>query len=415
MQSRRTLVIMKRQRPTPPPPTKAIPPTPSTPPTPQIIHKTLHSKTINLKPNSHSFRKVKPKRDLFTNLKLPNTPPPTIPISQELKWVPLNLGKSELYLPLTFPTGQTFRWKQTGPLQYTGAVGSNLVSLKQLDNGDVGYYFHYATSEASARLALLDFLNVGISLNDMWEVFSAADSRFAELARHLGGSRVLRQDPLECLIQFICSSNNNIRRITGMVDFVSSLGNYLGTVEGFAFHEFPSLDRLSQVSEAELREAGFGYRAKYIIGTVRALQSKPMGGVEWLASLRELDLQKAIDGLSTLPGVGPKVAACVALFSLDQHHAIPVDTHVWQIATRYLIPELAGTRLTPKVCNRVADAFLSKYGKYAGWAQTLLFIAELPSQKAILPLNFSTADAKKATPSENEETGNAKSNKDGSA
>lgn len=62
-----------------------------------------------------------------------------------------------------------------------------------------------------------------------------------------------------------------------------------------------------------------------------ALQSKPGGGLEWLASLRKSDLQGAIDGLISLPGVGPKVAACIALFSLDQHHAIPVDTHVWQV------------------------------------------------------------------------------------
>lgn len=62
-----------------------------------------------------------------------------------------------------------------------------------------------------------------------------------------------------------------------------------------------------------------------------ALQSKPGSGVEWLSSLRKSDLQAAIDGLSSLPGVGPKVAACIALFSLDQHHAVPVDTHVWQV------------------------------------------------------------------------------------
>lgn len=56
-----------------------------------------------------------------------------------------------------------------------------------------------------------------------------------------------------------------------------------------------------------------------------------------------------------------------------------------KIATKYLLPELAGSRLTPKLSSRVAEAFVSKYGKYAGWAQTLLFIAELPSQKALLP------------------------------
>lgn len=68
-----------------------------------------------------------------------------------------------------------------------------------------------------------------------------------------------------------------------------------------------------------------------------ALQSKPGGGLEWLASLRKLDLQGAIDGLSSLPGVGPKVSACIALFSLDQHHAIPVDTHVWQVSILSLV------------------------------------------------------------------------------
>lgn len=56
-----------------------------------------------------------------------------------------------------------------------------------------------------------------------------------------------------------------------------------------------------------------------------------------------------------------------------------------KIATKHLLPELAGSRLTPKLSIRVAEAFVSKYGKYAGWAQTLLFIADLPSQKAILP------------------------------
>ncbi|XP_062101508.1 N-glycosylase/DNA lyase OGG1 [Humulus lupulus] len=360
-----TAPIMKKKT---MPTTTPIPSPPLTPPTPQLISKIPKSL---LKPTS-------------------------TPIT---KWAPLNLSKSELSLPLTFPTGQTFRWKQTGPLQYTGAVGPHLVSLKHLTNGDVSYCLHRTSSpssEAEALVALRDFLNVGICLSDVWEVFSASDSRFAELAGHLGGARVLRQDPLECLMQFLCSSNNNIQRITKMVNFISSLGNYLGTIEGFEFHEFPSLERLSTVAEQELREAGFGYRAKYITGTVKALQSKHGGGVEWLLSLRKVDLDEAIDALLTLPGVGPKVAACIALFSLDQHHAIPVDTHVWQIATRHLLPELAGARLTPKLCSRVAEAFVNKYGKYAGWAQTLLFIAELPSQKAILPSHFSNAKGKKS-------------------
>lgn len=180
-----------------------------------------------------------------------------------------------------------------------------------------------------------------------------------------------------------------------MVGVISSFGRHLGTVEGFEFYEFPTIERLAAVTEAELREAGFGYRAKYMVGTVKALQAKPGGGAEWLASLRGLELKEVIEALCSLPGVGPKVAACIALFSLDQHHAIPVDTHVWQIATRYLLPELAGMRLTPKLCSQVSDAFVSKFGKYAGWAQNVLFIGELPSQKALVAASDETKPAKR--------------------
>ncbi|KAM7507769.1 hypothetical protein LguiA_018222 [Lonicera macranthoides] len=345
---------------------------------------------LTLIPKSHSSKK--PKRTL-----LPNLNP---------QWLPLQIPKTELSLPLTFPTGQTFRWKQASPFQFTGPIGPHLISLKHNENLEILYCIHHTTSSLlEARLNLMDFLNSNICLGDLWEEFSSSDSRFKELASVLGGARVLRQDPFECLIQFICSSNNNIGRITQMVDYISSLGKYLGSVEGFDFHEFPSLERLLMVSEGELRDAGFGYRAKYITGTVDALQSKPGGGLEWLTSLRKLDLQRAIEALCTLPGVGPKVAACVALFSLDQHHAIPVDTHVWKIATRYLIPELAGTSLTPKLHSRVADAFVNKYGKYAGWAQTLLFIAELPSQKALLPSMVSITKEKKPSKRKKGKTG----------
>ncbi|CAA0827927.1 N-glycosylase/DNA lyase OGG1 [Striga hermonthica] len=372
MQPPRSVLRMKR-------PNSPLSQPPTTPPTPQLRQSfsTIHKKRLSRKP-----------RNILQN------PQPLPSAVDDVKWKPLNISKSELYLPLTFPTGQTFRWKKTGPSQYTGPVGPHLVSLKQLEDDGVGYFCHFTDDEDAARTQLFDFLNMGISLNKIWEEFKASDERFSELAQYLEGARVLRQDPLECLIQFICSSNNNIQRITKMVDFISSKGKFLGSVGGYDFFEFPSLERLALVSEAELREAGFGYRAKYIVGTVTALQSKPVRGVEWLASLRKLDLQEAIEGLSSLPGVGPKVAACIALFSLDQHHAIPVDTHVWKIATRYLVPELAGTHPTPKTCIRVADAFVTKYGKYAGWAQTLLFISELPSQKALLPSSFHSTNVR---------------------
>ncbi|KAF3337726.1 N-glycosylase/DNA lyase OGG1 isoform X1 [Carex littledalei] len=321
-------------------------------------------------------------------------------LASSFQWEPLPFPQSELSLPLTLPTGQSFRWRKTGPVQFTGVVGSHLISLTHVDTSPsrhVAYYLHTDNSASSAHAALSDYFNLGISLSDLWQEFSAVDSRFKELSERFGGgARVMRQDPVECVFQFLCSSNNNIKRIEKMVSVLESHGKHLGSVGGFEFYEFPSIERLALITETELREAGFGYRAKYVVGTAKALQEKPGGGEKWLASLRQMELGTVVDALCTLPGVGPKVAACIALFSLDQHHAVPVDTHVWKIATRYLMPELAGMSLTPKLCNRVAEAFVAKYGKYAGWAQNVLFIGELSSHKVTSAVGGVTPHAAKA-------------------
>ena len=58
-----------------------------------------------------------------------------------------------------------------------------------------------------------------------------------------------------------------------------------------------------------------------------------------LSFLREWPLEEARAWLRSLPGVGPKTAACVLLFSLGRP-ALPVDTHVHRVAKRLgLVPE----------------------------------------------------------------------------
>ena len=58
-----------------------------------------------------------------------------------------------------------------------------------------------------------------------------------------------------------------------------------------------------------------------------------------LTFLQEMSLEEARAWLRSLPGVGPKTAACVLLFSLGMP-ALPVDTHVHRVAIRLgLIPE----------------------------------------------------------------------------
>nr|CAB3450028.1 unnamed protein product [Digitaria exilis] len=281
-------------------------------------------------------------------------------VEAQEEWHPLPLSAADLSLPLTLPTGQTFLWRRTSlsPLRFTGAVGPHLVSLSHLpdaDDGRLAFLLHNeggcaasSSSVPAASAALCDYLNAAVPLADLWRQFAAADERFAEVAARIGGggARVLRQDPVECVFQFLCSSNNNIKRIEKMVWTLAGYGERLGEVGGFVFHRFPTIEQLACVSEQELREAGFGYRAKYIVGTAKELQAKPGGGENWLASLRKKELP--------------------------------------EVATQYLLPELAGKSLTPKLSVVVADAFVTRFGSYAGWAQNVLFIGQLPAQKVVV-------------------------------
>lgn len=58
--------------------------------------------------------------------------------------------------------------------------------------------------------------------------------------------------------------------------------------------------------------------------------------------------------------------------SLGHLEAIPVDTHIYQIAARLYLPELKKQKtVTDKIYNEIGEHFRSLYGPLAGWAHTV--------------------------------------------
>jgi endonuclease-3 len=72
-------------------------------------------------------------------------------------------------------------------------------------------------------------------------------------------------------------------------------------------------------------------KAPRIIETLREIRARE-GGFD-LSWMRDASDESVREYLMSLPGVGPKTAACVLAFSLDRA-VIPVDTHVHRVATR---------------------------------------------------------------------------------
>ncbi|KPP78036.1 N-glycosylase/DNA lyase-like [Scleropages formosus] len=233
--------------------------------------------------------------------------------------------------------------------------------------------------DGSEEKVLRDYFQLNVPLGELYREWASVDHHFKDIANMFTGVRMLRQDPTECLFSFICTSNNHISRIQGMIERLCvKLGAPLCQLDGTPYHDFPSIQALADSTvEACLRDLGFGYRARFLQQSARQILDSH--GPDWLLSLRRAPYLEARDALRTLPGVGLKVADCVCLMSLDKACALPVDTHMWQIAQRdYRYSVATGRKsLTDKVYQDIGDFFRKLWGSHAGWAHSVLFCADL--------------------------------------
>ncbi|KAM7193487.1 N-glycosylase/DNA lyase [Naviculisporaceae sp. PSN 640] len=350
-------------------------------------------------------------------------------------WRKLPLSLTELCIDTTLKCGQSFRWHHINN-EWHCVLQGRIISLKQ----DPSHLYFKATWPEVSSLApatppvsiksesplpvgtedddgtaslLHSYFALSHSLTALYKQWAASDANFARRAPAFTGIRILNQDAWETLISFICSSNNNISRISQMVHKLCiHYGPYIGTIHGHKFHDFPRPDALTGGGvEAHLRELGFGYRAKYIAETARIVAAERPA--DWLDILRnpacpaydapdrqQQDEKKltpaAIDSKSKpttyksahealleLSGVGPKVADCVCLMGLGWGESVPIDTHVWQIAQRdYKFGKGGGANnktLSKAMYDAVGDYFREIWGPHAGWAQSVLFTANLKS------------------------------------
>ena len=113
---------------------------------------------------------------------------------------------------------------------------------------------------------LIDYLQLNVNLEYLYKEWAKCDKHFEEISKSFIGIRMLRQNPVECLFSFICSSNNHISRITSMVEkLASNYGEKILALDGVDYFTFPRVASLAQDGvEERLRDLGFGYRAKYI-------------------------------------------------------------------------------------------------------------------------------------------------------
>lgn len=131
-----------------------------------------------------------------------------------------------------------------------------------------------------------------------------------------------RLDPLEELVLTILSQNTND---TNRDRAYRAMRARFPTWEALAGARSRDLVRAIRVGGLAKTKAP---RILHVLWEIRERE----GGFD-LSWMRSASDQEVEDYLISLPGVGLKTAACVLAFSLDRP-ALPVDTHVFRVATR---------------------------------------------------------------------------------
>ncbi len=255
-------------------------------------------------------------------------------------------------LNATFGCGQAFRWRPQPDGAWQGVAGVYRATIARTAEG--------IRIDPCDEAAFEGFWRRYLDLDCDYSACEAAlacDEVLAPMVRRCGGLRLLNQPVWECLVSFLISSNNNVKRIEGIVErLCMRYGQDMG-----GYHAFPAPQAILAAGEDALRACGLGYRAAFVWRTAqRVCEGFP------LDPLPEMGFEQAKQLLLTLHGVGEKVADCVLLFSCGYREAFPVDVWVHRAVTA----AFTDTGSSPKELRAFARR---RFGALAGLAQQVLF------------------------------------------
>lgn len=283
----------------------------------------------------------------------------------------MRVAPEELDLAHTLTPGQSFRWRSDDLGRWTGVVGRKVVRIWREGPDLLFEMFPGPPDERVIR----DYFRLEVSLADVLAGFPD-DEHLSRAAARFPGLRVLRQDPEETLLSYACSPANSVRRIvTSIEEMCRRHGDLISVLDGREWYSFPTAERLLCAGPGDLAgPCGLCFRGRKLCSAASRIVERPKG---WAASLRSASYDDARAELIRIEGIGPKIADCALLFSLDKDGACPADTHIRQVAARHYGLDLPQKSFTPRVYQQIVDFFQSRFGAYAGWAQEYLFYDDL--------------------------------------
>ncbi|WP_316507114.1 DNA glycosylase [Nitrosopumilus sp.] len=257
-------------------------------------------------------------------------------------------------------SGQVFLWKKNKEF-WLGVNGQDILKIDTA--GSVKSYQNTRT----------DFFRKKDNIEEIINSISK-DSIVKIAVKQFLGLRLIRQDPFQCLISFIVSSNSNIQKIKLNLENLCKKFGRKVEFDKQEFSLFPQPEKIAQASINEIVECGLGYRSKFVKEAATKIFKDEID-LELLEKNNYLDVKEVI---CSIPGVGNKVADCTMLFSLNKLEAFPLDRWMVRILKKYYQDEfqIETKTITEKQYNRLHEKIVNHFGPYAGYGQQFLFKME---------------------------------------
>jgi len=268
---------------------------------------------------------------------------------------------SKINLDYTINSGQVFLWEKYDNTWY-GINGSDVVSITDSSN-------QLRTFSKKS----MDIFRNGDNSREIFQSITR-DKVVKSAVKRFNGLRLLRQDPFQCYISFISSSNSNIQKIRLVL---KNLCKKFGTkirYEGKEFFLFPEPDIIAKAHNSDLLKCGLGYRTK----AVKEAASAVISGRIDFDYLKKTNYQLTKESLLKIFGVGNKIADCIMLFSLEKLDAFPLDRWMIRVLQKYYSDKflLSNKTITEKTYQSLHNEIVNHFGPYAGYSQQFLFKME---------------------------------------
>ena len=262
-------------------------------------------------------------------------------------------------------SGQVFLWRKNNDIWY-GVNGQNILKISK--TGTAKSYQNVKT----------DFFRKKDNIEKIIKSISKDEITKKAVKQYLG-LRILEQDPFQCLISFIVSSNSNIQKIKSSLENMSKKFGVKAEFENQEFFLFPKPEKLANATIDQIKSCGVGYRARFIKEAAKMIVQEQIN----FEYLKKCSYQEAKKEICQIPGVGNKVADCILLFSLNKLESFPLDRWMIRILEKYYSDEfqLETKSITQKQYEILHGKIVNHFGPYAGYAQQFLFKMERENYK----------------------------------